>query len=227
MKPAYLAAAASFTFISAALAEPHPQRIRGTVTSIASDSLVVHPATGPDVTIALGSGTKYATVTKASLSDINKDSYIGTATKGSGATLVALEVVVFAPSMRGVGDGHYDWDKITDTTLSGDHKTASAMTNGNVDQASAPPGGTKVKSSMTNGNVDTSAEKGGAKQLVVSYKGGKQTIVVPPTAPVVNLEPAEMSAVTAGAPVFVIASDDDGKLSGGLVAVGKGVTPPM
>ena len=49
---------------------------------------------------------------------IEKGSFIGTATKDVGGTQVALEVVVFPPSMRGTGEGHYAWDKIPDTTLS-------------------------------------------------------------------------------------------------------------
>ena len=191
----------------AAVAAPQPQRIRGTIESISGDSVVVHPTTGSDVTLTLGSGTKYAAVVKADLANIEKGSYIGTATKGSGSYLVALEVVVFPPSMRGLGDGHYDWDKMTDTTLSGGGTTAS---------------------SMTNGNVDAATDKAGAKQLTVSYKGGQQTIVVPPTAPIVALQPAEISALKTGDTVFVVAAEDAGKLNAGFVAFGtQGVKPPM
>ncbi len=220
-----LLAASAVSF--AAVAAPPPQRIRGTVQSITSDSLVVHPATGSDVTLTLGSGTKYAAVVKSDLGNVEKGSYIGTATKGSGNYLVALEVVVFPPSMRGMGDGHYDWDKMADTTLSGGGTTASSMTNGNVEAATSASA-KQVNSAMTNGNVDAATDKGGAKQLTVSYKGGKQTIVVPPTAPIVALQPAEMSAVKAGDTVFVVAAEDAGKLNAGFVAFGtQGVKPPM
>lgn len=210
-----------------AYAAPQPQRVRGTVASIGSDSMVVHPATGNDITVALGSGTKYATVVKSDLSNVEKGSYIGTATKGTGDYLVALEVVVFPPSMRGAGDGHYEWDKMTDTTLSGGATTASRMTNGNVD-AAAPASAKQVSSAMTNGNVDAATDKAGAKQITVSYKGGKQTIIVPPTAPIVAFKPAEKSAVKAGDAVFVNGTEDGGKITAGFVAVGaEGVKPPM
>ena len=105
--------------IGPAQAAPQPHRVRGTVVSIGGDSLVVHPATGSDITVAISGDTKYASVVKADLSKVETGSYIGTATKGTGDYMVALEVVVFPPSMRGAGDGHYDWDKITDTTMSG------------------------------------------------------------------------------------------------------------
>ncbi|MGI3776139.1 MAG: hypothetical protein ACRYGC_02500 [Janthinobacterium lividum] len=219
--------ALSLGAITAASAAPEHHRVRGTVVSVDAGTLVVHPATGSDVTVALSPDTKYAKVVKSDLSKVDKDSYIGTATKSVGDQLVALEVVIFPAAMRGAGDGHYDWDKISDTTTGG-HATASSMTNGNV-EAAAPAGGAKtVSSAMTNGNVDTAADKGGAKQIVVSYKGGKQTIVVPPTAPIVSFVPGDMSLVTKGATVFVNGTEDAGKVSGGFVAVGSdGVVPPM
>ena len=210
-----------------ALAAPQPQRVRGTVTSISQDSLVVHTETGADATVALTDKTKYAMVEKSSLSNVEKGSYIGTATKGTGNFLVALEVVVFPPSMRGAGEGHYDWDNLRDTTLSGRGTTSSKMTNGTI-ESTASPTGKEVNSAMTNGTVDTASEKSGAKQITVSYKGGRQTIIVPPTAPIVTFKPAAMSAVKPGEKVFVNGSDEGGKLTAGFVAVGAdGVTPPM
>ena len=212
---------------AAALAAPEHHRVRGTVVSVNATTLVVHPATGSDVSVAIGPDTKYATVVKSDLGHVDKDSYIGTATKTVGDQLVALELVIFPAAMRGAGDGHYDWDTINDPTMSG-KASASSMTNGNVDMA-APAGGMKTSSSaMTNGNVDTTMDKSGAKQIVVSYKGGKQTIVVPPTATIVAFKAAEMSAVKKGDTVFVNGTDDAGKISGGFVAVGtEGAAPPM
>ncbi|MGI4977546.1 MAG: hypothetical protein ACRYG6_11450 [Janthinobacterium lividum] len=219
--------ALSLAGLSAALAAPEHHRVRGTVVSADATTLVVHPASGSDVTVALSPDTKYAKVVKSDLSKVDKDSYIGTATKSVGDQLIALEVVIFPAAMRGAGDGHYDWDKISDTTQSG-HATASSMTNGNV-EATAPAGGAKtVSSAMTNGNVDTATDKSGAKQIVVSYKGGKQTIVVPPTAPIVMFQPGDMSLVKKGDTVFVNGTEDAGKVTGGFVAVGSdGVVPPM
>ena len=85
--------------------------------------------------------------------------------------------------MKGTGEGHYDWDRIPDTTLSAGDTTASTMTNGTVSTA-APAGDDKmVNSTMTNGTVSNAGEAGGAKQITVNYKGGKQIILVPPLHP--------------------------------------------
>ena len=110
-----LSFAATTALSVAAFAASEHVRVRGTVTSVTSDTLTVHTTTGEDVPVALGSETKYLEVKKSSLEYIEKGSYIGTATKEVGSMLVALEVVIFPPSMKGAGEGHYGWDKIPDT----------------------------------------------------------------------------------------------------------------
>jgi hypothetical protein len=79
---------------------------------------------------------------------------------------------------------------------------------------------------MTNGTVALDTTSGGAKELTVTYKGGKQHILVPPTAPIVTLAPGAKTDVTQGAAVVVTeAQGGDNALS---VALGMGgVTPPM
>jgi hypothetical protein len=212
---------------AAALAAPGtPARVRGTIASVSASSITVDPASGAPVTVAITDKTAYLKVVKSSLSKIEPGSYIGTATKSVGSMLIALEVVVFPPAMRGAGEGHYAWDKIPDTTLSGGAQTSSSMTNGSVTtvSSSAPA----VNSSMTNGSVSTASTSGGVKNIVVTYKGGQQNILVPPTAPIVTFEPGSKALLTAGAPVFVRATDAGGSMVAVGVVVGSdGVKPPM
>ncbi|WP_428394461.1 hypothetical protein [Lichenicoccus sp.] len=190
--------------------------------------MTVHTNAGTDVTLALNGSTHYATVKKSSLSAITKDTFIGTATKNVGSRLVALEVVVFPNAMRGTGEGHYAWDQLPDTTLSGGGKVASTMTNGTVasDTSVGSPG--KVGTTMTNGTVSTESGSGGARQLNVTYKGGHKHILVPPTAPVVMLAPGSKSDVSTGDAVFVAEAKGAASPTAGVVAVGTdGVKPPM
>jgi len=201
-----------------------PQRLRGTVESVNSNSLMLKTNDGKDVSVVLDAGTKYAGLVKANFKDVTKDAYIGTATKGT--SNVALEVVIFPPSMRGTGDGHYPWDEIIDTTASGRARTKSAMTNGNV--ASVSSATRKVKSAMTNGNVDSASTQSGSKKITVTYHGGKQEITIPPTAPVVAIKPSDASIVKVGAHVFIKGTAEGGKVTAQSVAVGEnGLTPPM
>src|SRR5262249_54021142 len=133
-------AALLFSSVTAIAAPPAaPSRIRGTISSIEANRIVVHTPAGDDLPIALNADTKYLSVGNSSLDMIEQGSYIGTATKSVGASQVALEVVVFPAAMKGVGEGHYAWDKLPDTTmLSGHSTTSSAMTNGNVASISKP-----------------------------------------------------------------------------------------
>ncbi len=222
-----LAIAASALVPFAALAATGTlERLRGTIASATADSVTVDIYAAKPVTIALTGNTKYLKVEKSSLNKIEKGSFIGTATKDVGGMQVALEVVVFPPSMRGTGAGHYAWDKIPDTTLSGGAVTSSSMTNGSVSAVSTSV--PKVNSTMTNGDVAASKSQGGVTHLVVTYKGGQQDVLVPPTAPIVTYRPGTEALVAKGSDVFVKATETGSGLVADTVAVGvDGVKPPM
>jgi hypothetical protein len=205
-----------------------PQRVRGTVVAVSANVLTVHTAASGDVTISLGGDTAYLTEARSDLNHLPAGSYIGVAAKTAGEKLVALDVLVFPPSMKGAAQGHFDWDRIADTTLSGGAGTSSTMTNGSVAAIADSAGVASARSTMTNGSVAAATAKNGAKQLKVTYQGGEQTIVVPPTAPIVNLLPGAMSDLKPGAIVFVNAIADGGNTTAKLILVGTaGVAPAI
>jgi len=215
MKRNYLPAFALLLAATVAAAAPTPQRIRGTISSTTDGTLVIHTTTGSDQQISVDGDTKYVRVTRSDLSKVEPGTFIGTATKDVGSTLVALEVVVFPPAMKGTGEGHYDWDQIADTTVAGNVATVSATK-------------PTTKSKMTNGDIASATSKDGSKQLTVTYKGGQQSITVPPTAPIVALVPGSKADAANGAPVFVVAVSDGGTPVAKFVAVGVDrVVPPM
>jgi hypothetical protein len=209
----------------AAIAAPEHERLRGTVSAVSTNNLTVRTATG-EVSMSLGDDTKYLTAARSDLNHIATDSYIGVATKNVGDKLVALDVLIFPPPMKGAAEGHFPWDKLPDTTLAGSAPTSSSMTNGRV--ATQGRSAATVNSTMTNGSVATASERGGAKQLKVIYKGGEQTILVPPTAPIVTLQIGALSDIKPGYGVFVNATEDGGKTSADLIIVGAdGTAPPI
>jgi hypothetical protein len=222
-----LAIAASTLASSAALAATGtPERVRGTITSATADAVTVDTHADKPVTVTLTGNTKYLKVEKSNLNEIEKGSFIGTATKDVGGTHVALEVVIFPPSMRGTGEGHYAWDKIRDTTLSGGAQTSSSMTNGAVSAVSTSV--PNVNSTMTNGDVAAAKSQGGVTHLVVTYKGGLENVLVPPTAPIVTFRPGTKAEVAKGNAVFIKATQTGSGLEANAVAVGvDGVKPPM
>jgi len=196
-----------------ALAQEH---VRGKVVSLAGDVLKVQVGPGKVQEIRLAPDAGVALVDRADLGSITPGSFIGTtAVPGPGGKLRALEVHVFAESMRGVGEGHRPWDL----------RPGSSMTNATV----AGVTGAKGPSSMTNATVAKVSGGGGGRTLRLEYKGGEQTVDVPAGVPVVKLEPGDRSALVPGAHVFVIAAKaTDGTLTAQRLSVGKsGVVPPM
>jgi hypothetical protein len=202
-----------------------PERVRGVIESATANSVTVDTYAGKPVTVALTGKTTYLKVEKSSLNEVEKGSFIGTATKDIGGTQVALEVAIFPPSLRGTGEGHYAWDKIPDTTLSGAAKTSSSITNGNV--AAVSTSVPDVNSSMTNGDVAAAKSQGDITHLVVTYNGGKQDVLVPPTAPIVTFRPGTEALVAKGSDVFIKATETDSGLVANAVDVGVGIKPPM
>ncbi|WP_419814626.1 hypothetical protein [Glacieibacterium sp.] len=180
---------------------PAPTLVRGTVASLSGQTLMVNGKNGRKYSVKLASDTRVAGVSVIGIDAIQPNSFIGTAAEpGPNGTLRATEVHVFPESMRGAGEGHRAWD------LS---KT----------------------SSMTNGNVATvgKGKAGKGRTLVVDYKGGQQTVVVPANVPIVAFAPATMALVKPGAHVFAITTPDvGGALAAASLAVGiNGTVPPM
>jgi hypothetical protein len=215
---ATLVAAASLGLATTASAET--LRIRGTVAVVSADSITVHTAKG-DVTAALGATTGFVSVVPSNLDTIAPGSYLGVASKAGASERIGLSVIVFPPEMKGAAEGNAVYDLLPDTTLSGGAHTASNMTNASVKAISPASKAPLVNSTMTNATVAAATAKGDVRHVTLTYKGGEQHILIPPTAPVVGFVPGTASIVAQGAPVFVLSDDTNGKINAGLVAVGS------
>ena len=222
-----LTLAATAGLVLASTAEAAPYRIRGTIVAISADSLTVHTAKG-DVTAALNASTGFVSVLPGSLDHVGPGSYLGVASKAGGARRIALSVIVFPPEMKGAAEGNAVYDPLPDTTLSHGARTASNMTNASVKAIGAGKAAPRVNSTMTNASVASASAKGGVRYVTLTYKGGEQNVLIPPTAPVVAFVPGAASIAKPGAPVFVLSDNTNGKINAGLVAVGaNGLTPPF
>ncbi len=232
-------AAAILTLTSALLAGQQSlaaaplQRLRGTITQVDTHQMTLSTRQGQTVTLDLTNDTKFAGLAKSSLDEVQPGDFIGTATKGPPDFMVALEVVVFPETMRGTGEGQYPWDTITDTTQSSAPATASTMTNGTVATSHTLADPT-THSTMTNGSVSRGEVSAGGRTITVTFtdpktgRKGSSKVLLPPTAPVVLVHPADRSVAEVGAKAFVIASGEGNHLTALRVLAGEnGVTPPM
>lgn len=215
------------TLLGPANAADQPVHVRGTIASVTDSGFTLQTESGSK-TIALTASTKFAGVVPSSLDQIKSGTFIGAANVKRDGDNRALEVVVFPDSMKGSGLGDYPWDLApggkTSAMTNGTVKS-SAMTNGTV-KSTETAGGAASRSTMTNGTVKTKTDKNGLS-LLVDYGKGEKTIHVPSDVAVVALQPADKSALTRGAHVFVVANPGS-PMNAAFVAVGlNGTVPPM
>src|SRR5580700_6187531 len=85
-------------------------------------------------------------------------------------------------------------------------------------------------STMTNANIDSEVEIADGQKLVLKYKDGEKTFIVPANVVVVLFAPATVAELKPGAKIFIVGAKPlaDGTLEAAGVTVGSnGVDPPM
>ncbi|HYC47291.1 MAG TPA: DUF5666 domain-containing protein [Burkholderiales bacterium] len=109
-----LAAAASIVFLAAASSDA-PMRVRGTVTSVSSNTIGVKGTNGNDYQIEVGDKTRLVFAQPIALSDIKPGDFLGvTSLKRKEGTLMAYDVRRFP---KPVNPGHRPFDGLADQTM--------------------------------------------------------------------------------------------------------------
>jgi len=204
IKPRFTALLLSALLLSAGAMAAQPDNVirptRGTIDAVNGNTLQITTRQGEKLSVGLTDSTKVNSVSHAQMSDIKPDSFIGTAAvPQADGTLKALEVHVFAPSLRGSGEGFNPFE------------TADGSVN-----------------TMTNGTVGKLVNSNG-RTMTVKVKDKEKTVVVPDNVPVVLITPGDRTLLQVGAKVMLRATKDDkGQLVARGISVGKdGLTPPM
>jgi hypothetical protein len=144
-------------------------RIRGTIERIEGPVYVVRNRDGAELKLTLTDNPLFVAIVPAKMADIKPGMFVGSAgMMQPDGTQKAIEVHIFPESMRGTGEGHYDWDLLP----------KSKMTNANVEHAV----------SSVDGQILSVKYKDGEKKLlvtpetvVVTYEIGKKDEVQPGT----------------------------------------------
>jgi hypothetical protein len=150
-------AAASFALMWAAVPASAQDvvRIRGTIERIEGPVYVIKSREGAELKLTLTDNPLFVAIAPSTMADIKPGMFVGSAgMMQPDGTQKAIEVHIFPESMRGTGEGHYDWDL----------KPQSKMTNGNVDQSVAG----------VDGPILSVKYKDGEKKLLVT----PETVVV-------------------------------------------------
>jgi hypothetical protein len=130
-------------------------RIRGTIESVEGPVYVVKNRDGAELKLTVTDNPLYVAISPSTMADIKPGMFVGSAgMMQADGTQKAIEVHIFPESMRGTGEGHYDWDL----------KPQSKMTNANVEQTVAG----------VDGQLLSVKYKDGEKKLLVT----PETVVV-------------------------------------------------
>lgn len=80
---------------------------------------------------------------------------------------------------------------------------------------------------MTNANLEGVVQAAGGRQIILKYKDGSKTILVPDGTPIVDFDPADRSALKPGETVFAAGRQEaDGHIALRLVFASKGGARP-
>jgi hypothetical protein len=175
-----------------------PKRVRGTVTAITPTEISITTRSGAAESFALNAQTHFLGETTGSMSDIQSGSYIGSAAVPAPGGGGKLKAIeVTVFPPSMVGVGEGHYDW--------DLGKNSSMTNGTV------------------GNLLTS----NGNTMMVKYKGGEKTIIVPADVPIVTIAPGAASEVQSGVKVIVVPAKGDAKTAAAVLFGRNGITPPQ
>ena len=174
-------------------------RIRGTIERIEGPVYVVKNRDGAELKLTVTDNPLFVAIVPATLADIKPGMFVGsTGMTQPDGTQKAIEVHIFPESMRGTGEGHYDWDL----------KPQTKMTNANVEQTVAG----------VDGQMLTVKYKDGEKKVVVS----------PDTPVVTYVPAGKSELKAGAKVIAFIKKQPDGSFEVNRISVGlNGLTPPM
>jgi hypothetical protein len=130
---AAIALAAAFAAGTAFAQQPQPQRVRGTIDSVNGSTLVIKQGEGPEVTVKLTDNAQVFGVVPATLADVKPGAFIGVgAMPQPDGSQKAIQVMIFAETQRGTGEGFRPWDRPGSTMTNATVDTTVASVDGQV-----------------------------------------------------------------------------------------------
>jgi len=202
MRKTVLAAAVSIAGVFAATPafaqQPQTVRLRGVIEKVDGHTVLAKSAKGDALKLNLADKVLVVAVMKASMAEIREGEFIGSgAMPQPDGSQKAIEVHIFAESMRGTGEGFRPWDGAPNST----------MTNGTV--------GASVTG--VDGPVVTVKYKDGEKKIIVTPN---VPIVRFEVADLSAIEPGSAFTVIAAVP------KPDGSFDVNRINVGRGGASP-
>jgi hypothetical protein len=196
-----LAASALLFAASGASAQaPDVVRVRGTIESVDGQTLTVKTRDGASMKVKLADNAPIRAVVKQSIADVKQGGFVG---------------ITAMPQPDGT-------QKAVEIHIFPEAMRGTGEGHRPWDLV---PGST-----MTNANVDSEVAITDGKKLVLKYKDGEKTFIVPSDVIVVTYAPATAADLKPGEKIFIAAAKKlpDGSAEAPNVTVGRaGVSPPM
>ncbi|HLJ64335.1 MAG TPA: hypothetical protein VKT70_09525 [Stellaceae bacterium] len=172
--------------------------VRGHITNIAGDTILVSPHSGAPISVKLLDQSYVFMVEKAASGDIRSGEFISTAaTRGRDGRLLAKEVTIYPDFARNGPDGRFQWDLGQD-------------------------------SSLTIGRVGDVTSFGDTRVIGLTFSSGSDEVTIPTQAPIVTFGHGNREDLRVGASVFIPAfRQPSGLLATYSIFVGDHVPPPM
>jgi hypothetical protein len=179
---------------------PETVRVRGSIESVDGSMLNVKSRDGAMLKVKLADNGMVVAIVKASLADVKQGGFVG---------------ITAMPQPDGTQKAveiHIFPEAMRGTGEG--HRPWDLMPN----------------STMTNATVDSEVAATDGQKLVLKYKDGEKTFIVPANVTVVTYAPATAADLKPGEKIFVVAAtkQPDGTLLAPRINVGRnGVSPPM
>jgi hypothetical protein len=175
-----------------------PVRLRATVVSYAAPNLVIKERSGKVMSLTMPDETGVVVVIPTDITSIQPGSFIGTAALPRPDGKLEALEVVVFPEAAR-GSGEGHY-----------------------------PWDLKPDSSMTNATVAELARSSNGRTLILRYKEGEKTVIVPDGVPIVTFRPGDRTLIVPGAKVFIVADVSDDQFIIRRLMIGRnGLTPPM
>ena len=200
MRKIVLSAAFAFAATAALAQAPDLVRVRGTIQSVDGSMLDVKARDGADMKIKLADNAQVRTVVGKTIADVKQGLFVG---------------ITAMPQPDGT-------QKAVEIHI---FPEAARGTGEGHQPWDLMPGST-----MTNANVDSEVAITDGKKLVLKYKDGDKTFIVPDNVKVVMFAPGTAADIKPGAKIFIVGAKKlpDGTLEAPAITVGtNGVDPPM
>jgi hypothetical protein len=175
-----------------------PVRLRATVERYDAPILVIVERSGKVITLTVPDETGVVEVIPTDITSIQPGSFVGTAALPRADGKLESLEVVVFP------------------------EAARGVGEGHY------PWDLKPDSSMTNATVADLVRSPNGRTLILRYKNGEKTVIVPEGVPIVTFRAGDRALIVPGAHVFIVADVADGQFIVRRLLIGRnGLVPPM